>query len=102
MIFCLFFVDSHAPSEEDEFAIAADLTLYTNPLNKCLHVKKRESVLPAGGGTPAAQKPSAEANTADDDERAMVAADMTMYDSPMAKLERSAADCREARENAAK
>ena len=71
----------------DQEFIAADLTLYSNPLNKALSA--------ATAGTPskpqaqaATAKPQNEKEAAKPEKDDMVAADLTKYDSPLSELDR--------------
>ena len=81
--------------------IAADLTLYSNPLNSALHVKdKKGGKSGSKEVTTSSQKDSTTSSTSD-----TIAADMTKYDSPMAdydKRRRDKADREAAEEKDAK
>ena len=86
----------------DEYMIAADLTLYSNPLNKALDLKAKPKVTKDKevttpkpkqnqdgdqiSGEENADETGNETETENENE-AMIAADMTKYDSPLADLD---------------
>ncbi|CAH1773417.1 unnamed protein product [Owenia fusiformis] len=63
--------------DECEFMVAADLTLYTNPINSIL-----------GAGKSSTKKKNDHKN----EEKDMIAADLTKYDSPLAAMDKSHTD----------
>ena len=65
---------------EEEYMIAADLTLYSNPLNQALNLEIR----PQPKTAPAQSKDDKDENKDED----MIASDMTKYDSPMDDLDK--------------
>ena len=63
-------------ADEQEYMVAADLTLYSNPLNRALNLAGRlQHNVQAKQGQRL-------------DEKETIAADMTKYDSPMADLDK--------------
>ena len=72
-------------SEEDYF-IAADLTLYSNPLNKALDTKIKSKTNAKGTGSK--NSDAAGKGSSAQEEQETIAADMTKYDSPMADLDK--------------
>ena len=67
----------------DEF-IAADLTLYSNPLNKALNMVQA----PPAAKKEEENKKEGEKEKKEDVEEDIVAADLTKYDSPMSQMDR--------------
>ena len=65
--------------EEEEYMIAADLTLYSNPLNRALG---RLAESPKSKRKSIQEKPEKA-----EEERETIAADLTKYDSPMSELD---------------
>ena len=75
--------------------VAADFTLYTNPVNKALHrpLGGKSSNTSAQGKSDNRKTSTASSkasHASPDDE--MIASDMTKYDSPLAELEKNAMD----------
>ena len=78
-------------SGDDAFEfIAADLTLYSNPLNNALHIAGAR-----GASHNAKKQPPRQKEEGEDE----IAADMTKYDSPMADLDKRRNDKVDAQNN---
>ena len=94
--------------DEDEFLVAADFTLYSNPMNRALYsympsAPKAETQTTDDKVEPGNQetaKPAtgnqvvdaAAVEVADKEEEEWIASDMTKYDSPLADMERRGLD----------
>ncbi|XP_059139233.1 uncharacterized protein LOC131927541 [Physella acuta] len=63
--------------DDDEFQIAADLTLYANPL-RCLHTHHKKTETHSGNSSHKTETEEAAEQAGD-----IIAADLTMYGSPL-------------------
>ena len=72
---------------EEDYMIAADLTLYCNPLNNALHITGRSGQPPPRHHGPQ-KAPRKDGEEEEEEEEDTIAADMTKYDSPMSILDK--------------